>query len=286
MTSLAFYPGCALESMSWDYRESLRSVASALDNDLVDLRDWTCCGATAAHSLDERMSVILPARNLAEAQAMGHDLAVACPMCFKRLSHSRRMLEQKRADAPWTIHPDLNVFDMARWLGSGPMLSRVRDRVRTPLDGLRVVCYYGCQVVRPPKYTGATDYENPQHLDRLAAAVGATVLDWSFKGTCCGASVGIPKREIGQALVGRLIRWARASGAQAIVVCCPLCQSNLDLYQAQLQKPESMLAGEPPLPVFYYTELLGIAFGLESVRAGLRCHVVDPLPLMEPFTRA
>lgn len=278
MTRVPFYPGCALESMSWDYRESLRSVAAALDIDLVPLRDWTCCGATAAHSLDERMSVILPARNLAEAQTMGHELAVACPMCFKRLSHSRMMLESKRADAPWTIHRDLKVFDLARWLGSTDRQARVEARVEIPLDGLRVVCYYGCQVVRPPKLTGATDYENPQHLDRLAASVGATPLDWSFKGTCCGASVGIPKREIGLALVGRLIRWARASGAQAIVVCCPLCQSNLDLYQAA--EPGQH---EPPLPVLYYTELLGIAFALQAVRAGLRCHRIDPLPLLEPF---
>ncbi len=278
MTRVPFYPGCALESMSWDYRESLRSVAAALDIDLVELMDWTCCGATAAHSLDERMSVILPARNLAEAQTMGRDLAVACPMCFKRLSYSRMMLENKRADAPWTIHPELRVFDLARWLGSLNMQPRVRERVQVPLEGLRVVCYYGCQVVRPPKLTGATDYENPRHLDRLAASVGATVLDWSFKGTCCGASVGIPKREIGLALVGRLIHWARASGAQAIVVCCPLCQSNLDLYQPELDSPE------PSVPILYYTELLGLAFGLNTVRAGLRCHRIDPLPLVAPYT--
>lgn len=283
MTSVAFYPGCALESMSWDYRSSLRSVASALDVDLVTLRDWTCCGATAAHSLDERMAVILPARNLAEAQAMGRDLAVACPMCFKRLSLSRQMLEQKRAEAPWTIRSELRVFDLARWMGSDSMLSLVRAQARTPLEGLRVVCYYGCQVVRPPKITGATDYENPQHLDRLAASLGATVLDWSFKGTCCGASVGIPKREIGLSLVGRLIHWARACGAQAIVVCCPLCQSNLDLYQAEALHGLSSPAQEPPLPILYYTELMGIAFGLESVWDGLRCHVVDPLPLLESF---
>lgn len=281
MSGLAFYPGCALQSMSWDYRDSLREVTGVLELDLMELKDWTCCGATAAHSLDEKMSVMLPARNLASAQAMGRDLAVACPMCFKRLMTSRRMLEDHRVEDPWAVSSDLRIFDLARLLGSDPWLDRIREKVSANLTGLRVVCYYGCQVVRAPKITGFTDYENPRHLDRLVAATGATAVDWSFKATCCGASVGIPRREIGLALVERLIGWARKSGAQAIIVCCPLCQSNLDILGAELVKRTGGSAAAPPIPVLYYTELLAIAFGLESVRRGLKSHLVDPVPLME-----
>lgn len=281
MNQLAFYPGCALQSMSWDYRESLRDVTVALGLDLVELENWTCCGATAAHSLDEKMSVMLPARNLASAQALGRDLAVACPMCFKRLMTSRRMLEDKRVEDPWAISSDLKVLDLARLLGSDPWLDRIRDKVSVDLTGLRVVCYYGCQVVRAPKITGFTDYENPQHLDRLVAATGAAAIDWSFKATCCGASVGIPRRDIGLALVERLLGWARMSGAQAIIVCCPLCQSNLDILGAELAKQSSNPVGGPPIPILYYTELLAIAFGLDSVRKGLKSHMVDPTPLVD-----
>jgi heterodisulfide reductase subunit B len=247
----------------------------------MELEDWTCCGATAAHSLDEKMSVMLPARNLASAQALGLDLAVACPMCFKRLMTSRRMLEDHRVEDPWSVSSDLKVLDLARLLGSDPWLDRIRDTVAVDLTGLRVVCYYGCQVVRAPKITGFTDYENPRHLDRLVAATGAAAVDWSFKATCCGASVGIPKREIGLALVERLLGWARKSGAQAIIVCCPLCQSNLDILGAELAKHSSDPAAAPAIPVLYYTELLAIAFGLESVRRGLKSHLVDPAPLVE-----
>jgi heterodisulfide reductase subunit B len=291
MNQLAFYPGCALQSMSWDYRESIVQTASALDLDLVEIEDWTCCGASAAHSLDERMSVILPARNLAGAQALGRDLAVACPMCFKRLSHSRQVLLEQKVDDPYSLNPDLAVMDLARLLASEPMLSRIRERIEAPLTGLRVVCYYGCQVVRPPKITSYTDYENPRHLDLLVKALGATPIDWSFKAVCCGASLGIPKREIGASLVNRLISQARASGAHAIVVCCPLCHGNLDLFQPQPSRQNGGNGNgkrrgggggcEEPLPILYYTELLGLAFGVDSIRAALKSHLVDPLPLIE-----
>ena len=282
MKPLAFYPGCALQAMTWDYRESLKHVMAALDLELVELEDWTCCGATAAHSLDEHMSVILPARNLLSAERLSLDLAVACPMCYKRISYSRQMLRQKRVSDPWSLKLDTAIYDLARWLAGDFLLARIRDRVERPLKGLKVVCYYGCQAVRPPKITGHLDYENPQHLDRLAAATGATVLDWSFKATCCGASMGIPNKPIGQALIRKLLTWAHAAGAQSIMVCCPLCQSNLDLYQAELAQQNGW---DWQIPIFYYTELLGIAFGLDVVKPGLRSHMVDPLPLIDGIQR-
>jgi len=280
MTQMAYYPGCALQSMSWDYRESIKQVAAALDIQLLEVEDWTCCGATAAHSLDERMSVVLPARNIAGAEALGLDMAVACPMCFKRLALSRKMLQEKRVDDPWHLQLNRNIFDLARFLASEKMLEKIRARVQRPLDALRVVCYYGCQVVRPPKITGYTDYENPRHLDRLVETTGAAAIDWSYKATCCGASMGIPKKEIGLSLVGKLLIAAHAAGARAIVVCCPLCQSNLDLLQSELREQNGW---DWQLPILYYTELLGIAFRLPSIQAGLASHLVDPRRFIETW---
>ncbi len=280
MIQMAYYPGCALQSMSWDYRESLKQVAGALDLQLLEVEDWTCCGATAAHSLDERMAVMLPARNLAGAEALGLPLAVACPMCFKRLALTRKMLQEKRVDDPWRLKLDRNLLDLARFFASARMLEKIRAQVRRPLTALRVVCYYGCQVVRPPKITGTTDYENPRHLDRLVAAAGAAAVDWSYKATCCGASMGIPKKQIGLALVAKLLVAARAAGAQAIVVCCPLCQSNLDLLQPELREQQGW---EWELPILYYTELLGVAFNLPSIEAGLAGHLVDPRGFIEAW---
>ncbi len=276
MIPLAFYPGCALEAMSWDYRESIKAVASALDLELHELPDWTCCGATAAHSLDESMAMSLPLRNLVATEKLGLDLAVACPMCFKRLTSTRITVHQRRHEIPGGLSLHRRVLDLARYLATAELLDRIRIRVRTPLKGLRVVSFYGCQVVRPPKITGHDDYENPQHLDRLVTAAGAEAVDWSFKATCCGASMGIPKRDIGRTLISKLLIQAHASGAQAVVTCCPLCQSNLDLYQPELQRQNVMLQRQTPIPVLYYTELLGMAFDLDIVRSGLKSHLIDP----------
>jgi heterodisulfide reductase subunit B2 len=285
MKPLAFYPGCALQAMSWDYRESIKVVASTLDLELRELPDWTCCGATAAHSLDEAMSVALPLRNLVSAEKLGLDLAVACPMCFKRLTHTRLTVRKKRVEVPEGLALDHRVLDLARLLASDELLDRIRDQVRNPLTGLKMVSFYGCQVVRPPKIIGHDDYENPQHLDRLVVAAGADAVDWSFKATCCGASMGIPKRDIGRTLVAKLLVQAYASGAQAIVTCCPLCQSNLDLYQPELRRQNDLLQRHAPLPILYYTELLGLALGLGAIRPGLKSHLVDPVPLITPLRR-
>ena len=161
---------------------------------------------------------------------------------------------------------------MTRFLAEPSMIKSIKTRVVRPLAGLRVVCYYGCQMVRPPKITGYSDYENPQTLDRLAKAVGAEVMDWSYKSTCCGASIGIARKEIGESLTRRILQKAQETGAEAIVVSCPLCQSNLDMIQKD--------ASVKRTPIFYFTELLRLAFG-ENVESKLfKMHITDPVPLL------
>jgi heterodisulfide reductase subunit B len=161
---------------------------------------------------------------------------------------------------------------MTRYLAAPEMLANIRQRVIRPLKDLKLVCYYGCQMVRPPKITGYTDYENPQTLDRLAQTVGAEVIDWSYKATCCGASIGIARKDIQSALTERILMKALQTGAEAVVVSCPLCQSNLDMFQQQ--HPELAL------PVFYFTELLRVAFAGDTRARWFKKHFVDPVPLL------
>ncbi|MGV8075456.1 MAG: CoB--CoM heterodisulfide reductase iron-sulfur subunit B family protein [Syntrophobacteraceae bacterium] len=281
MRKMAFYPGCSLESMNRDYLESIDRAATALDVKLVEIKDWTCCGASAAHSLDEGLSVALPAGSLKTAQAMGCDVAVACPQCFKRLKHSKQELQEQKTGDSWSINPDLLIEDLARVLTTKPMLDRIKQDIVTPLNGLRVVSYYGCQVVRHPKITEYEEYENPTHLDLLADALGAVAVDWSFKTVCCGAGLAIPRKQMGLHLIKRLLTQAHASGAQAILVCCPLCQTNLDLYQRELCRQNGWDFSSWSIPVLYYTELLSLALGDESILQGLKGHIVDPVPLLE-----
>jgi len=269
---LSFYPGCSLEGMANDYARSITSVFTGLEIDLTEIADWNCCGATAAHSLSQSMSVLLPARNLAAAEKMGCDIVCPCAMCFNRLRHAQQVIRKKLFDIPWPLTGELQVHDMTRFLAEPRMITLIQKRIVKPLIGLKVVCYYGCQMVRPPKITGYTDYENPQTLDIIAAAVGADVIDWSYKSTCCGASIGIARRGIGQSLAARILQKAAQAGAEAIVVSCPLCQSNLDI----LQKDRL----ERRIPVFYFTELLRLAFCQIVDPQWFKMHFTDPVPLL------
>lgn len=271
---LSFYPGCSLDGMAQDYARSIRAVFRHLDIDLVEIDDWSCCGATAAHSLDELLAAALPARNLALAEKEGRDLVSPCANCFNRLRYSQKLLREKMVDVPWDITGDLQVHDMTRFLAEPSLLREIPKRVVRPLTGLRVVCYYGCQMVRPPRITGTSDFENPQTLDRLAESLGAVVRDWSYKGTCCGASIGIGRKDIQGTLTARLLDKARQAGAEAVVVACPLCQANLDIIQRR--------SPGPVIPVFYFTELMRLAFeGGEKAGRWFKMHFADPLPLLD-----
>ena len=270
---LSFYPGCSLEGMANDYARSIVAVFKHLGIELIEIEDWSCCGATAAHSLNEMMSVALPARNIAAAEKLGLDIVSPCANCFNRLRFSQVMIQKKIYDIPWSVTGDIQIHDMTRYLAEPLRVESIKERVKQPLTGLKVVCYYGCQMVRPPKLTGFTDYENPLTLDRLAAAAGAEVIDWSYKTTCCGASIGIGRKEIQESLSKRLLLKARQSGAEAIVVSCPLCQSNLDMIQQD--------AGEKLVPILYFTELLRLAFeGGEHGAKRFKSHFADPVALL------
>ena len=270
---LSFYPGCSLEGMANDYARSIKAVFMELEIELIEIEDWSCCGATAAHSLSESMSVLLPARNLAAAEKLGLDIVSPCAMCFNRLRFSQQMIRKRLLDIPWPVTGDIQVHDMTRFFAEPLMITSIKKRLLKPLSGLKVVCYYGCQMVRPPKITGYTDYENPQTLDRIVAAAGAEVIDWSYKSTCCGASIGIARREIRESLTSRILQKAGQAGAEAIVVSCPLCQSNLDIFQKD--RPERRI------PVFYFTELLRLGFSQIGDPHWFKMHFTDPVPLLQ-----
>ena len=266
--NLAYYPGCSLEGMANDYARSITAVFEKLDVKLIEIDDWTCCGATAAHSLSETMAVLLPAKNLATAEMMGLDIVSPCANCFNRLTYSRKMILKNIYEVPWKVTGKTKVYDMTRFLAQVDMIEKIKQKVIMPLEGLRLVSYYGCQMVRPPKITGFTDYENPQTLDDITSALGATSLDWSYKATCCGASIGIGRRDIQFNLSARLIKKAYQAGAEAIIVSCPLCQNNLDMVQNE--------TGIPGIPVFYFTELMRLAFeGKECSIKNFRMHLTD-----------
>ncbi|MGQ9755964.1 MAG: CoB--CoM heterodisulfide reductase iron-sulfur subunit B family protein [Desulfotomaculales bacterium] len=283
MIRLAYYPGCSLEATGKEYDASARAVCKALGIELVELDDWNCCGATSAHSVDHLLALALPARNLALAQKKGLDVVAPCSACYNRLRQAEHALRHDRS-AGAAIEDAVGF----RFLGGVTALSLlealvrragievIADRVTRPLRGLRVACYYGCLLVRPPEVTRFDRTENPVHLDEVVGALGAEPVYWRGKTECCGASHAITNPEVAQALVGRILALAREAGADVIATTCPLCQMSLEL-----RRP----AGEA-IPAVYFTELMGLAFGLPGTHAWLAGHLVDARPVLDAAAHA
>ena len=261
--NVTYYPGCSLESSARDYDESIKAVCEALEIHLQEPKDWTCCGATSAHSLNGRLAIDLPARNLPESENMGQDMLVPCPLCFNRLIRAKE-----------ETGSGLNIHDMASFIARPEMIEKIRSAVTLPLNNISAVCYYGCMANRPPKITGSINYENPMEMDQIAESLGVEVKSWSFKTDCCGASFSISRSDIIHNLVKKLYDRAIEAGADCIIVSCQMCQGNLDLYQEEIAK---IYNKEYQIPIFYFTELIGLSMGLKDTTRWLKRHRIDPI---------
>lgn len=269
---VSYYPGCSLHATAREYDESTRAVSRALGVDLAELPDWNCCGASSAHATNETLAHGLAERNLAIAAKQGMDLVVPCAACYSRLKAVQVPLVRAISEEQGSF----GVLSLLDFFSSPIFSEAVASLVAAPLGGMRLASYYGCLLVRPPKTTGALHHEFPETMDRLMALLGAAPISWSHKTDCCGGSLVLSKKEIVLDLTAKLLRSARKSGAEAIVVACPLCQSNLDTRQAEI--PEFGEAGG--VPVFYFTEMMGLAFGLGETGRWLKRHFVDPTNLL------
>jgi heterodisulfide reductase subunit B2 len=276
---VTYYPGCSLEGTAADYAASIASIASLLDVELVELFDWNCCGASSAHSLDHRIALHLPARNLALAEKAGRDVVAPCALCFNRLKTAEKALQgPEREELGLSFGGGFKIWDMLDFLTQEVFLEAIAAKVVAPLMNLRTVCYYGCLAARPPAVTDKSDYENPQNMERLLKGLGAEPVDWSFKTDCCGAGLAVARPDIIDTLVQSLYERAIEAGAECFVVSCQMCQANLDLSQERISRK---FGQDYYLPVFYFTELMGLALGLPETRQWLVRHLVDPLPLLK-----
>ena len=270
----AFFPGCSLQSSAWDFARSTRAVCRALGIELEDIPNWSCCGSTPAHASSDSLAVALPVLNLQKAQRMRLPVLTACASCYSRLRTANHKVrndqdERRRAeritgnayDGAVEVHHVLDV--LANHLG----LDAIRAAVQRPLAGLRVACYYGCLLTRPPEIVAFDNPEHPSCMDDLVAALGAEAVEWPFKTECCGASLSLTNADVVGRLSYRLLSMAHEAGAECIVVACPLCQVNLDLRQSDARKAHGAL---PETPVLYVTQLLGLALGLSPAELGLK----------------
>lgn len=280
----AYFPGCSLKGTGRSYEESLLPVMQALGVELEELKDWNCCGATAYMSVDEVKACVLASRNLAIAEKTGHKaLATPCSACYLVLNKTQHYLKEvpsianavgRALDAAGlSCQANMPVRHPLDILLNDIGLDAIKKRVSQPLKGLKIAPYYGCQIVRP--YATFDDAYQPMTLDLLCEALGATVVRYPLKTRCCGGSLTGTMPEPGLHCAYQLLKEAVKRGADMVVTVCPLCQFNLDGYHDQIEAKWEPVR----IPTLYFSQLMGLAFGMAPNQLGLQRHMVAIKPL-------
>jgi heterodisulfide reductase subunit B len=284
--SYLYFPGCSLKGLGKAYEESLLSVFNKLSIPMKEIDDWNCCGATSYNSIDEMKAFGLSARNLAIAEKQGNsndpiEIVAPCASCYMVLNKTQHYLKeypkigQQIHDAlkaaNLSYQGTVNVKHPLELLVNDFGLDKVAAQVKKPLKGLKVACYYGCQIVRP--YSTFDDQTDPMSMDKLMKALGAEVIDWPLKTRCCGGSLTGTVQEVGVRLSYILLKEAHKRGADIIATACPLCQFNLECFQGKMG---NWYKDSIDFPIAYFSQIMGIALGLDNKSLGMQRLFVPP----------
>ncbi len=284
----AYFPGCTLSGSAQEYDQSFRWVCRFLGIELQEVRDWVCCGACSARAISRLLSTAVPTISLSHAEQDGFDQVVA--PCLIGLSRMKAANQALHADADLRKRVDqvlekgykgtVKVLHPLEVLLKDVGLDSLGGKVKKRLPGLKVACYYGCTLTRPPKVTGFDNTEYPMSMDNILRAVGLETLDWVYKTECCGVNMMLTRADMVVHLSHMILRAAKEVGADVIAVCCPICQANLDTRQGQITEKY----GERfDIPIVYFTQLLGIIYGAYSGELGLSRLIVSPQRALENY---
>lgn len=287
---IGYYPGCALSkgASSAEYGLSIKSMVDKLGIDLVEISDWNCCGASSAHQTNHLLAISLSARNIAMATKDGfNDILVPCPACSLRFITAQKEIEEDpelrkkiedTIDMPY--NDSIKVLNLLEFTKKY-CIDRLKDKVIKKPKDLKVVCYYGCLLVRPPKVVEFDDPDDPVTMDEILKSVGVEPLDWEFKTECCGGGLSLSRSDVVVKLVNDIMCNAKSVGANAIIVSCPLCHANLDLRQISADQNHKI---KHNMPVLYLSEIIGISLGIESNILGLNKHFVETSSVVGAFS--
>ena len=281
----AYYPGCSAESTARDMHQSTLAVAGALGIEMIEPKGWTCCGATAGHQTDRVLAASLPAANLVKVQDMRLECIVNCAACYNRMKVANHeistdsVIRRSVCDAIGRDYDgSVKVRHFIEVLLEDVGLETIGNAVKHSLNGLKVACYYGCLLVRPPEVVQFDDPENPTSLDRLVTAIGGESIDWPYKVECCGGGLSLSRTDVVIELANSILGMAESAGADCIAVSCPMCQVNLDLRQQDIKKQTGK---NYQMPVVYITQLLGLGLGISPAKLGFNKLMVSASGVLE-----
>jgi heterodisulfide reductase subunit B2 len=287
MKEYAYFPGCSLEKMAVSYHLSALETTKKLGIKLKELEDWNCCGATTYFYIDELLAYTLTARNLAIAEKTGLDVVAPCSACYKNMFFTAANLKKDPDLAEHVnfaleednlkFNGNVNVKHLIEVFAQDVSKEEIEAKVTHPLKDIRVAPYYGCQIVRPQKEK--ENVEQPQFFENIMSALGATPVNYPLKMRCCGGSLIISSRTAALSMVRNLLQCAVDSKANVIATACPMCQVNLEVYQQQVNLE---FGTNFSFPVMYFTQLIGLAFGIPAKKLGIGKEFVSFAPSLLP----
>ncbi len=293
LKKVAYYPGCALEGTGHSYNRSTKEVGKALGLDLVELKNWNCCGAMEVKNVDPQVQTYLSARNLTIAQDMGFDTVMApCNGCYHNLKkaeydlahnpHAAEVTERisKKAGHKAYEPGGVETIHALDWIKHGVGEAELKQRAKGKLAGLKVANYYGCMYTRPrhifpekDQGPGSESTSKPHFMDDILAAAGAENVEFPLKTACCGGAHSLSDSDISTKLVLNILTTAEACGAEVIATECPTCHSGLEMHQVRAEK---VLGRKTSVKILYFTQLLGMALGLSAKKVGVQENLSDP----------
>ena len=279
---VAYFPGCSASSSAREYDLTVRSTADVLNINLVEPPGWVCCGSSSAHATDSSQAHVFPLHTMSTIERMGMTTVTSpCSNCFARLKMAEfegtqdvQALEQVAAITDYQYQGKVRVQHFVDTIMEHATPEKISEKVKRPLEGLKVACYYGCLITRPAKATAAENPEYPMKMDYLLQSLGAETVDWSYKTDCCGGSLSVTQSELALEMSEAILKDAKACGAEAVITMCPMCHMNLDARQPDMKTNFDM-------PIFHSTQLTTLAFGLDVKDSHFNKNIVDPVPLLK-----
>jgi len=284
---LLYFPGCTLKTSAKNLEKSAFAVMETLGHEMVEMEDWTCCGVVASLTDDDLMHHLAPLRSLIHVEDQGENKVVTlCDMCCNTLKQTNLRVKENPDDLETlNLFMDrendykgtVKVIHFLEFLRDEVGFDVIKKKVKHPLKDIKIMPYYGCMLLRP-REVAIDDAEEPTILSDLLSALGAEVVDNPFKIECCGSYHTVENKELVSKRAHRITSFATERDSDAMVLSCPLCKFNLDVRGKEAEK---MFKGYKQIPVYYYTQLIAIALGLDPEVCGFDQHVVDPLPLLK-----
>lgn len=285
---ISYYPGCTLKTNAKNFEESALASLKIFDIELEELPRWNCCGTVYSLATDDLMHHLAPIRNLIRVKEQNNNQVVTlCAMCYNTLkrAHLRIQQDPESLDKLNTFmyrentkyQGDVQVLHLLEILRDKIGFNNISEKVSRPLKNLKVANYYGCLLVRP-KEIGFDDVENPVVLEDLITALGGEAVDFPFKTECCGAYQTVDEIPMVVNRAYQILNSARKSGAEMVVISCPLCAFNLDHRQKEVKEK---YLGFKNIPILYFTQLLAIALGLNQDILKFDLHYIDPKPILK-----